>query len=503
MTGRFTEKEDIMFAIPLSRFAYPRFSLGILSICAYLREKGFQSAIIEPHKLFTWNHKFKDLNEEEYKRLKENFTKHVAEMKPKLLCFSCATREFNETIEMIEAARKVCDAKIIVGGYHANVRPEEFFTYKKNLVDFVVYGEGEITMHELAEALSKEEISNEELSRIDGLVWKDNDKIIRNKPRALIEDLDILPVPAYDMIDMKRYTEIGGFIKCVPLRSFTIVTSRGCPFECTFCSCNAIFGRKIRFRSEKSIEEEIKKLKEEYDVEGVWFGDDALTTNPEHFKKVCKIAKKYGILWSCTARVSSMNDDVARIMRESGGVQVNFGVESGNQRVLDEIIKKRIDLNQVKNAVKASQKNGIQVLANFMIGLPGETEEELQETIDFALDIDADCYASFITVPFPGTELYDMVGIKINPKDYYKIDYNDKVFHKQFNKSDVKDLDKKLKEFRRLLMAKTIAKTIKSFPEYIKIWRELPSKTKRFAYVMKNVYNRFVFKPIFKRSLRL
>lgn len=498
----FSRKEDIIFTVPFLRFAHTRFSLGILSICAYLRKEGFESVILEPHKLIDWNHKFKDLNKKEYARLKKNFIRYIEEKKPKLLCFSCSTKEFNETIELIETIRKKTDAKIIVGGYHANAVPEDFFTYKKGLVDYVVYGEGEITMAELTKALSKEKVSEKEIASIDGLVWKKGNEIIRNKPRALIQDLDILPMPAYDLLDMDRYTAMGGFIKCIPLRSFQIITSRGCPYQCTFCSCNAIFGRKVRYRSVSSIEEEIKTLKEKYGVEGLWISDDTLTTNHEHLKKVCKITKKYGILWGCMARVDSITDSVAKMMKESGGVEINFGLESGNKRILEEIIQKRTNLERAREAVRICKKHGIQVLASFIIGLPTETEKEIQDTFDFALDLDLDGYLTFIVVPFPGTKLYDMIGVKINPKDYYKIDYaRPEAFHRQFNKSEVRDLDEKLRQFRKLTMAKTVARAIRSIPYYLRFWIKMPLKMKRLAYIAKNIYGRFVFPLIYRRPI--
>ena len=500
----FNRHEDILFVPDLESCQDRRFAIGVLSIAGYLREKGYNSKIIEMHKLLNWNHKYAYFNKKEKARLKKLLFDSIIKANPKILCFSPVTRKFNESMDLMEELKPLTNAKIIVGGYHANILPLDFFKYKKDIVDFVVYGEGELSMHELIDAIDK----GDDFSKIDGVVWKNNEgEIIKNSPRAMIADLDILPMPAYDMIDLNFYLSMwDGNVRGIPLRSLAMITSRGCPFSCTFCTCNQVFGRKIRMRSPAKVEEEIKFLKEKYDIEGVWYCDDALTNNLGHFKEICHIMKKYNLVWGCQGRIDAVSHDVAKAMSAAGGVQMDFGVESGSDRILKDVIKKGFRVEAVKKAFDILKQYNVRYLANFMVGFPTETREEFEMTKKLAFDIDADFYATFITVPELGTELYKRMELNVEPKDYWKLERSNWHFTSDpsiFNQSEIKNLEEEYTNFTNQLIKKIIWKGLKHIPFYIGLWLKLPKKTQRMGYMVKKIYKIFIFDRLSSRIMKI
>lgn len=490
-------KEDIVFTLPISRITAHGYSSGILYLSAYLREKGYDNIIIEPHKLKKKRQIFHGLNKELFNELESNLYELLAKLNPKYVGIPSYTTEFNEVAKLIKGIKKICNARIIVGGCHATAVPEDFLNYG---ADFVIFGEGETTLLEVIKSLEE---GKKDFKNIDGLAWKKENRIIINKPRALIEDLDSLPLPAYDKIDVEHYIKIwDGTIRGFPLRAATIVTSRGCPFNCSFCGCNEVFGRKIRFRGKGSIKKEIKLLKEKYKVEGIMFSDDILTVNKKHLKMVCEIMKKYGMLWSCQARVNSIDDEIMGILKKSGCLQLDLGVESGSQRVLDDLMGKGITVEETKNAFRLCEKYGINKAANFIIGMPTETKEEMEETFDLAKEINANYYLFSIAAPFPGTRLYKMIGGNISPDEYYKLDWS-LPYIAEFNHSKVKDLFALRNYYYKKLSYIMIRNAILNFPKYFRLWLILPRKIQRLNYIIKKAFNLFIVKPIFKRPLKL
>jgi len=283
----------------------------------------------------------------------------------------------------------------------ATLFPEKYA--KEGAVDFIVKGEGEIIFENLLNAL---ENSQNDFSGIKGLVWKKNGEVIDNPNQELIADLDSQPYPARHLFDLKYYhpsAQLRG------RRTFHIITSRGCPFNCGFCSCHKTFGRSYRFMSTKRVIEEIKFMIDRYQIDGLHFYDDTLTVNKQRIFELCDalIKEKINLPWACFTRVDCVSAELLKKMSEAGCYQIFYGVESSEQRLLD-LMSKGITLEKIRNAFRWTREAGIEALASFIIGLPTETEEEAKNTAKFAKEIDA-AYAHWeIFTPHPGTNLFDI-----------------------------------------------------------------------------------------------
>ena len=267
------------------------------------------------------------------------------------------------------------------------------------------------------------------------------------------------------------------------LRGATVLASRGCPYNCSFCACSYVFGRTLRFRSPESIEKEILLLKNKYNVEGIWFLDDTLTISKKHVEHICNVMKKKKMLWGCQARVDSLNEKMIKMMKDSGCIQLDFGIESGSQRVLDDIIEKKTNLKQVEEVFRLCRKYKIRTLVSLIIGFPTETKEEMYKTFNLAKKIKADFFILSIATPLPGTRLYDLIGVDLNVDSYHLINFPGNTHPEIFNKSKVKNVkklrDKFLKEFIKIATIRFLSKSFFIF----KLWLKLPNKIQRINYM--------------------
>jgi len=296
----------------------------------------------------------------------------------------------------------------VLGGAHGSAIPERTLNEFKNF-DVVVVGEGEQTFLELCERIKK----GESIKGVAGTVRREADEIIREPARALIENLDWLPNPARDLIDHSLYKGASTpGLDATLHRSTELFTSRGCPERCIFCASHLIFGRKVRFRSPEHIFREVDECMERWGYHHFTIDDDTFTFNHSRLERICQGFKERGITWDCDTRVDAVNRDIIKMMAEAGCQKIAFGVESGSQRVLD-LIKKGITIEQVKNAFRWAHEFGIITTAFFMIGShPSETPEELEESFKLMCEIDTELMALAIAVPYPGTELYEIMKEK-------------------------------------------------------------------------------------------
>lgn len=283
--------------------------------------------------------------------------------------------------------------RIVLGGVHPTVLPEEVLA--EPAVDVVVRGEGEVTLGELA--------GEKPLDQVDGISYRVDGRIIHNRDRALIADLDSLPLPAYHLLPMSKYRPAAGAAKRTPATS--MLATRGCPGRCTFCY--RIFGNRLRCRSGQRVAEEVKHLQEKYGIKEICFYDDTFTAVRKQVRAFCRavLDMKLDLTWSCFTRVDTYDEDTFRLMKESGCHQVMCGVEAASPSILKNI-NKRIDLEQVSFAVRSMQRLGLEVRCAFMLGNPGETEETLRENIRYAIQLEPDLVQFNITTPFPGTEMF-------------------------------------------------------------------------------------------------
>lgn len=269
--------------------------------------------------------------------------------------------------------------------------------------DYVSRREPELTVVELAKILKKNKSSGvEELKTIKGLSFQIKGRIFHNELRPFITNLDILPFPARDIYNKDE------FIEPQTNEPYTVIrNSRGCPFQCTFCTVGSYYGKKWRTRSVDNIIEEIKEVVNKYGIKNIMFLSDTFTADKDEVKELCYeiIEDKLNIRWVCNSRVNTLDLETAKLMKKAGCWLISFGVESGSEKILQEI-KKNISKEDVMKAVNICREAGIKSYMYYILGFPNETKETMQETTDFAIKVDSDYARFFFAVPFPGSELF-------------------------------------------------------------------------------------------------
>lgn len=389
-----SEVDDVYLINPPIRAYSIRMPLGLMYISSYLDSKGINNKILD----------FKTKNEDE--ALQKILTE-LKEKKPRIIGVSCLCTEIVYVKCMCQKIKELLpDSKIIVGGAHPTNYPHLFT--KEKYIDFVVIGEGEITFYELCKLLLKSKNpTKKELLRVKGIAWKDN----FSKPRSFIENLDELPTPAYDKIDMKFYTKPTSWkIRPVFASVASIFTARGCPFRCRYCVASAVFGKKVRGRSPKLVVDEVELLLKKYLFDAIYFFDDTFTLNKKRVIGICNeiIKRKLRFVWGCQTRVHLVSEDLLKVMKEAGCIQLDFGIESCSQKLLN-LIQKDITYENIVKALRLCKKVGIRSFVNLMTNLPTETEEDLQMTIDCMKKEKPNVMIWNVTIPYPGTNLNGVV----------------------------------------------------------------------------------------------
>jgi anaerobic magnesium-protoporphyrin IX monomethyl ester cyclase len=372
---------------------YPRdlnmhfFPIGLGYVAAYLKEQGHQVIFLDISK--------NDLH----------LLHHPQIVHCDLVGLSMTTPQLGlakKVITILKEARK--DLPIVAGGVHPSFFKGQLIQDLN--IDYVIYGEGELTLNELVNALQQ---NKDHLSSINGLVFREGKEIITNPPREVIPDLDRLPFPARDLVNFRSYLQPPGLIRGIwTNRSTNMTTSRGCPGRCTYCGGNFIFNRKYRRRTVDNVLEEIDLLVKDYQVDGISFQDDTFLMNTQWIEEFSEkfISRQYGIKWSCFGRVDTVNEKIIKAIKKAGCVQIEYGIETGSERVLKEI-KKNTNLEQIRKAIRMTKEHGIRAFGCFMFGFTDDTEEDLQKTIDLVGQLKLDFAACYYTIPFPGSELYD------------------------------------------------------------------------------------------------
>ena len=289
-------------------------------------------------------------------------------------------------------------ALVVVGGAHVTFQDEQVLQECPE-IDVVVRGEGEVTMSKLLERV--EERRNH--VGLPGTTIRSGSSYLRNPDSSYIANLDDLPFPAYDILNLPCYFPKGK-------RIAPMITSRGCPYQCTFCSSSRITGKRWRGRSPENVIEEVQLLHDRYNVRDVTFLDDLFTFDTRRVEHFCErmIQEGDGIGWTCSSRADIMarHPEMTSWLKNAGCHTLYIGAESGSQRILNRI-KKGIKLSQVISAVKSAKQAGLEVVLSFILGIPGETREDVLSTIDFACKLDPDLAQFTICTPYPGTPMYD------------------------------------------------------------------------------------------------
>ena len=360
--------------------------LGLLYIAAALREDG--------HKIYITDYNLEKLD---YSKI-INF---ILEKNIKTVGISIVTPKVYNAIELANAIReKLPKISIIAGGPHPTLMSEQLLK-DCNAFDYIIQREGEWRVRELINRLEK----NIPIDDIEGLTFRKNGKIINNHAQTFIQNLDSLPMPARDLIDILKYSD---YMKTGVYPVTTMMTSRGCPFQCIYCS-KPVTGFGFRAISPENVIKEIESLIDKYGVKEIIFYDDSFTIHRPRLMEICDliIQKEIKVRWQCETRVNIVDEELLKKMKQAGCYLIAYGIESGSNRVL-QLLRKGITTDQVKKAVDFTKKAGIQVLGYFMLGIPGETEEEIRQTIKFSKNLNIDFAQFSIATAYPGTVLYQI-----------------------------------------------------------------------------------------------
>jgi len=343
----------------------------------------------------------------------EDDVQQVKNFDPHLVGITAMTSVYHSALETATLLKAYLGRPIVIGGPHATMCPERILT-ESPVIDYVVRGEGEETILELVEALE-----GRGLSSVKGLTYRLRGEIVSNPDRELIADLDLLPFPSRHLFDVQSY----GLRAPDGQPMATILSSRGCPYNCSYCF-KGIVGRTYRQRSPDNILAELRQLTDTYGIRNFYFIDDLFTIDSRRLHTIAEelIAQKLDIRWQCLGRVDRVSAEILRQMYAAGCRRIHYGIESGNPEVLRRI-SKGIQLEQVRQAVRWTKEAGIQAKGYFMLGLPGDSEETMQQTIDLAVELDLDEAMFSLTTPFPGTRLWDEL-VKKKPETEYNQDFD-------------------------------------------------------------------------------
>ncbi len=373
--------------------AYP--PLGILYIAAFVEQNtNYEVEILDTL-----------LDRLSYEQIEEEIRKR----KPDVVGIQAMTFTLIDASLTAKAVKRVDpDIPVIFGGPHVYIYPQE--TMQIPEVDYIVLGEGEVTFSSLLETLEE----NRDPSTVPGIGYRQNGEFKQTSLVPLNTNLDNLPLPARHLVPSHRYYSV--LAKETPIT--TMMTSRGCPYQCIFCD-RPHLGKSFRYRSPENVVNEMKVC-EDMGIREIFIYDDTFTVRRDRVLEICRLYNEYGlnIKWDVRAHINTINDEVLDALASAGCTRIHYGVESGTREIL-KVIKKNIVLDRIQEVFTKTKQRGITTLGYFMIGNPSETKEQVLETIEFACRLNADYIHLSVATPFPATELYRM-GFKMN---IYKEDY--------------------------------------------------------------------------------
>ena len=399
MSPRYTlYKDDVRRCVPPSGLAY---------IAAYIEKQGYEVRIVDASAEGYQN----TIEEDDfisYGLSDDEIRKRILEFRPDIVGVSCLfSSQYKNARKLLEIIKTTEPGIITVtGGSHPTYTVKESLD-DKNL-DFIVLGEGELTTTRLLQALN----DNGNLTDVSGIAFRKDGEYCINGDIPYIADLDQLPFPARHLLNMELYFKINMPQSPYPKgkRVAQILTSRGCPAKCVFCTTTNFWGNRYRGRTARNVVEEVEILSQKYGIDEIQFSDDNLTLNKNRAMQIIDGIKHLGLHWCSPQGIAvwAMDEELLEGMKESGCYQLTFAIESGNQDVLDNIVKKPLKLHRVAPLVKKAQSLGIKVHGFFVCGLPGETIAQMHQTYDFAKAAGFDSASFFVATPLVGTELLEV-----------------------------------------------------------------------------------------------
>lgn len=339
--------------------------------------------------------------------------KTIQEFNTDLIISSISTPTAEEDLRILKQIKNQSKAQIAVFGVHATYFSEDII--QEDYIDYVILNDPEIPAVRIAQG---------DMNNLEGTACKIKGEIVLSPPHKT--PISQFPIPAWDLVDLDHYK--------IPIKrkSYVLVsTARGCPFDCSFCVVPYYYGKKIRYRDVNEVIAELKAVSKR--VKDVFFHTDLFTFKKEYVLELCNrmIQENLGIQWICNSRVDTFDKEMAQTMKRAGCWMVSFGVESGNQKILD-LCGKKITLEQSKRAIRICREIGLISIGHFVLGFPGETEMTLKQTIQFSREIDPDFAEFYIATPFPGSRLFESVqkDIRLN---WNNIRYDYDPYNYEFN----------------------------------------------------------------------
>lgn len=374
--------------------------LGIAYMAGVLQENNIDVEILDAS---AEDMDFKDVEKELLKR------------KPDLVALTALTPTIGRALETAQVVKETLpDSIVVMGGYHPTFNFIE--TLEDENVDIVIRGEGEYIMLNLVQALENQS----SLHDVKGIVFEDKNskEIVVNPEAPLIQDLDELPFPALNLLPMNKYRLLD-----MDTHMTTMITTRGCPMQCSFCSSAAMHGKKNRERSVENIVDEIEYLKTNYDIDTIAFMDDTFTLKKRKVMAICDeiLKRNIEIMWGCTSRVDTLDEKLLKKMKEAGCITIFIGVESADQQQLDNMCK-NTTIAKIENAFKIARKLKIRTIASVALGMPGDTKEIMNKTVKFVHKLKPNYAIYSLATPYPGTRFYKEAFEKnlIKIKDWSK-----------------------------------------------------------------------------------
>lgn len=327
----------------------------------------------------------------------------ISEYKPDLVGLTSFSYCYNYAKELIDKIKKQHPGLvIIVGGPHVSATKE--YILKDTAADFAMKSEAEVSFIDFLKEFEKPQ---PDYNRVNNLIWKDDGDIIENPTESYIKNLDLLPFPDYEIFGLEEYP-------CYKAHLMPIITSRGCPYGCNYCSIRLTMGRNFRARSPENVVAEMKFLHDNFQINHFEINDDCFAFDLKRAEEICDLIIREGLdiryeLYN-GIRADNVNEELLKKMKASGCIFISYGAESGNQEIVNKYIRKNLDLNKVKEVVELTNKVGIRNSINFIIGHPGETYKKAMQTLRFASSLKTNFVNIYNLIPYPGTELFDWIS---------------------------------------------------------------------------------------------
>jgi anaerobic magnesium-protoporphyrin IX monomethyl ester cyclase len=403
-------------ALELEKTWCPNLPIGLAYLAAVLEKGGCELTVFDCPAL-----------EIDHKKLGAK----IASFEPNVVGITSVTPTIKSALLAAHVAKETCpNAVVVLGGPHATFMDSQILSEYPD-VDIVVRGEGEQTILELVRHV----FDSGGIQAVSGISFRKNKQIIRTPNRSLIQNLDELPRPAYQYFSLDRYQFFGKVI-------LPILTSRGCPFQCSYCVSSRMAGKVFRARSPRNVVDELEWLRDMHGAGAFSFYDDVFTHDKKRAFEICEEMKKrnIGVPWDCQTRVDQISKELLAEMRDANCQLVSFGAESGCPKILD-AMKKRTTIEQNEKGVRLAKEVGMSVAMSVVIGYPGETIDTLKQTFDFIRRTEPDYVYLCLATPYPGTELYDLVkdlGWKMS-KDWSHYEMETPVFENPFLPVDLRE----------------------------------------------------------------